>query len=94
MIVPSSENVAYNTVTRELVWNAGEVPAGTTKTVDIKVGITPSSQQIGAAAPITDTFTLTARDTVANSDILITKRGLDTKTLNDNPGPGALGQVQ
>ncbi len=94
VIVPSSENVAYNTVTRELVWNAGEVPAGTTKTVDIKVGITPSSQQIGAAAPITDTFTLTARDTVANSDILITKRGLDTKTLNDNPGPGALGQVQ
>lgn len=94
VIVPQSENVTYNTVTRELVWNAGEVAAGATRTLDMKVGIVPSSQQIGAAAPLTDTITVTGRDTFTNTDITFSRRGLETRTQNDNPGPGAMGQVQ
>lgn len=94
VIVPQNENVSYNTVTRELIWNAGEVAAGATKTVSIKVGVTPSSSQVGGPAPLTDTIAFTGHDTFTNTDISLNRRGLDTRTLNDGAGPGAQGAVQ
>jgi len=101
VMVPTAEqaNVSYNTVTRELVWNAGEVPAGTgnnlpPRTLSMKVGITPSVSQQGAAPNLTDVIMVTGLDTFTNKTLEITRRALDTQTLNDGFGPGFDGVVQ
>ncbi len=101
VIVPTSEQsrVAYNEVTRELVWNAGELPAGTgnnlpPRILSMKVGITPSVAQKGAAPNLTDSVTVTGLDTFTNKTIEITRRALDTQLSNDGFAPGYDGVVQ
>lgn len=100
VIVPQSEaaNISYNEVTRQLLWNVGEVPAGTggnlpAKQVALKVGVTPVSSQVGSAPELTGALTLTGRDGYTNQDITLTKRPMTTALLNEGNGPGALGQV-
>lgn len=98
VILPQVEtqNVSYNQVTRELVWDIGDVQGGSTsasRTLSVKVGITPSTNQVGTAPLLTDSLTLTGRDTFTNQDLTITKLPLSTQVLNDGNGPGTYGQV-
>lgn len=100
VIVPQSEaaNVTYNEVTRQLLWNVGEVPSGTggnlpAKSVTMKVGITPSSSQSGAAPDLTGGITVTGRDGYTNQDLSVTRRPLTTQLLNDGTGAGSSGLV-
>lgn len=99
VVMPASENqnITYNEVTKQLVWNVGDVPAGTTgesKMVSVKIGITPSAQQRGGTPALTDQLVLTGRDTFTNKDLTISKLPLNTQLLNDGTGSGASGQVQ
>jgi hypothetical protein len=100
VIVPQSEaaNISYNEVTRQLLWNVGEVPAGTggnlpAKQVALKIGVTPVSSQVGSAPELTGALTLTGRDGYTNQDVTLAKRPMTTALLNEGNGPGALGQV-
>lgn len=95
VIVPQTEiaNVNYNSVTREIVWEAGDVSAGVSKIISMKVSVTPSANQIGSTIPLTDLISVSGRDTFTNTDIKFTKRGLDTRLLNDSSDVGAQGQV-
>ena len=98
VILPQTEtqNVSYNQVTRELVWDIGDVQGGSasaSRTLSLKVGITPSANQVGTAPLLTDALTLTGRDTFTNQDLTITKLPLSTQVLNDGNGPGTYGQV-
>lgn len=100
MIVPQSETaqVTYNEVTRQLVWNVGDIPAGTTaapgpKTLSLKIGITPSSQQVGSVPLLTDSLVLTGKDAFTNQDLSITKLPLNTQLINDGTGPGIDGKI-
>ncbi len=54
VVYPTSENISYNSATREVMWNIGEVSAGSgygssPKTVSFQVGLTPSSSQVGSS---------------------------------------------
>jgi hypothetical protein len=99
VIVPQSDaaNVSYNEVTRELVWNIGEITGGATgmapKIISMKVGITPSSSQLGSAPQLTGPITLSGKDTFTNADLTVTKLPITTQVLNDGNGPGTYGQV-
>ncbi len=101
VMVPTAEqsNITYNEVTRELVWNAGEVPAGTgtslpARVLSLKVGITPSLQQKGTVPNLTDQIMITGLDAFTNKSIEITRRALDTMLSGDGFGTGFDGQVQ
>lgn len=98
--VPEIErsNVSFNAVTRELVWSVGDVPAGTgsslaPKKVSMKIGITPSINQMQLVPELTDEIIITGRDTFTNQDITILKRAMNTQLLNDSSSVGASGQV-
>ncbi|MDB4984194.1 MAG: hypothetical protein JWM20_373 [Patescibacteria group bacterium] len=99
--LPASEraNVTYNSVTKTLQWNVGDVPAGTgtaaaTKTISMKVGITPSSQQSGSIADLTGPITIMGHDTFTGTDMTINHRSNTTQLLNDSSTVGADGKVQ
>lgn len=100
VMLPQSEssNVSYNEVTRQLIWNVGDVPAGTGSTtgprmLSLKVGITPSTQQSGGVPLLTDSIILTGKDAFTNQDLSITKLPLSTQLLNDGKGAGVDGAV-
>jgi hypothetical protein len=101
VVVPTSEQsrVSYNDVTKELIWNAGEIPAGTgnslpPRVLSMKVGITPSVAQQGAIPNLTGDISVTGLDTFANKAIQITRRALDTQLSNDGYQAGYQGIVQ
>ncbi len=96
VVLPASEaaNITYNEVTRQLIWNVGDVPAGTTSRIlSMKVGITPSIQQVGSSPNLTDSMILTGKDTFTGQDLTITKLPLNTRLLNDGTGAGVDGTV-
>lgn len=98
--LPSSEgaNLTYNSVTRQVTWNVGDVPAGTGgllpgKTVSFKVGITPSSSQLQTQPMITGQIDISGHDTFTDQDTSFSKRELYTTVLNDGTGPGTDGMI-
>ena len=100
VMVPTAEqaNVVFNEVTRELVWNAGEVPAGTgtnlpARILSLKVGITPSVDQKGKTPNLTGDLTITGLDTFTNKTITLTRRALNTQLTGEGSTPGADGIV-
>ncbi len=101
VIAPQAEsaNIIYNDVTRTLVWNVGEVPAGTgstlpAKTLSLKLGITPSTTQVGSPADLMGGLTLVGHDEFTKADISTTKRGPTTRVLNDTSTVGTEGVVR
>ncbi len=96
VVSPQTENsaVQYNSVTRELVWNAGNIPVGQkVKTVSFKVGIVPVTGNIGSAPQLTYDAILTAVDSVTRTNVTQTKRAVTTQTSVDTTKPGADGKV-
>jgi hypothetical protein len=100
VILPQSElsNLTYNTVTREVVWNVGDVAAGTgsntpARSVSFKVGVTPSANQVGTAPDLTGDIMMTGTDTFTGSTISLKKRTMTTQLLNDLSTVGANGRV-
>ena len=101
VMVPVGEqtNITFNEVTRELVWNVGEIPAGTgtslpAKIVSLKVGITPSVQQKGTTPNLTDDIEIIGKDMFTNKEISFTRRAMNTQTFSEGSGPGSDGIVQ
>jgi len=95
-----SGNLNYNSVTRVLTWNVGDVApgtgtgGGTKKVVSFQVGITPSTSQSQTAPMLTGPITITGTDGFTGAPITITHRALDTELLNDSSSVGADGLVQ
>lgn len=98
VVSPSSEsgNLTYNSVTRALQWNAGDIPSGASagKTVSFQVAITPSSQQVGSPADLTGPIAVAGRDAFTGSDLSVSKRQATTVLLNDTSSIGADGRVK
>lgn len=85
---PTSEDLTYNTVTRELVWDVGQLEAGAGFTTDprevsFKVAITPSTSQRGDIPPLTESLVFEGNDTYTNGTIRIVRNPHTTKLLND-----------
>lgn len=100
IVVPQSQadNVTYNEVTRTLVWNVGDVLAGTggtlpAKTLSLKVGLTPSAAQKGAPVDLTGDITVSGHDDFTKADLQSSRRAMTTQLLNDTSAVGADGIV-
>ncbi|MEK7662384.1 MAG: hypothetical protein AAB355_02755 [Patescibacteria group bacterium] len=85
---PSDENISYNSVTREVIWDIGRLEAGTGITISLRkvsfqLGVTPSTSQIGAPAPITGSALFEAEDTFSKALITSSVTALSTKLSGD-----------
>jgi hypothetical protein len=94
-VSPSTEDLTYDSLTNEIVWNVGEIPPGTGitttgRSVSFQISFTPSLSQAGTAPVIINDAVLTGHDDFANVDITVNKNSLDTTLLEDPTFP-ALG---
>ena len=97
-ISPSSENLVYNASTREITWNIGRIPKGTSitqagKSVSFQIAFKPSLSQVGTTPVILNESVLTGHDDFANVDVKVTKTSLRTTLDNNPPFPGGGGIV-
>ena len=97
-ISPKDENLTYNPSTREIVWNIGNIPKGTSivgpsKSVTFQVVLTPSLSQVGTSPILVNSAILTGHDDFANVDVRVDKQGLNTILGNDPSFPPGGGTV-
>jgi len=95
---PEVEDLAYNATTKEIIWNIGGIPRGTSitgagKEVSFQVELTPSLSQVGTMPLILNDAILTGHDDFANVDIRVSKASLNTRLLNDTNFPPNGGKV-
>jgi len=87
---PVAEDLTYDSLTREIIWNVGSILKGTgiseaKREVSFQIEFTPSLSQIGTAPIILNDTTLTGYDDFALVNIKVNKTSLDTKLLSDSP---------
>lgn len=88
VVSPSGEDVSFNEVGGEVVWNVGDVDAGVgyvrgAKEVAFQVGFTPSVSQRGKTPLLTGDISITGKDTFTKTILENTKRGLNTNLSTD-----------
>jgi len=87
-LTPADADLVYNPSTREIVWNAGNVPKGAgistaDKNVSFQVMFTPSLSQVGTTPVIINDAVLTGHDDFANVDVRVSKSSLRTALDKD-----------
>ncbi len=88
VVSPSSEDVSFNDVVGEIVWNIGTVDGGTgfvkgAREVAFQVGLTPSVSQRGRTPFLTGEITLSGKDTFTGTVLEDKKKGLNTNLSTD-----------
>ncbi|KKS16383.1 MAG: hypothetical protein UU71_C0003G0017 [Parcubacteria group bacterium GW2011_GWB1_41_6] len=88
-VLPSEEKISYNSATGEVVWQAGEIPAGTgffrpAKDVSFRVIFTPAFNQVGKEIVLVSETQAQAHDNFTGSS-LSQKRSSLTTNLKDDP---------
>lgn len=89
---PTSEDLAYNSSTKEIIWNVGNIKKGTGiseagREVSFQIGFTPSLSQVDTAPTLINEATLTGHDDFANVDVRVNKASLSTNLTNDSSFP-------
>lgn len=98
-VAPSSEQVTYNPVGGEIVWNAGDIEAGTgvgspPREVAFQVSLSPSLGQVGTAPTVLGESVGQGTDLFAGIDVRSnTRPALTTKSLGDAGATGESGVV-
>src|SRR3989339_203477 len=97
-VSPSSEDLTYNSSTKEIVWNVGRITKGAgitglVRSVSFQVVFTPSLSQIRTTPIIINDAVLTGHDDFANVDVRVNKSALRTQLDNDPSFPPAGGVV-
>ncbi len=87
-----SEDLIYDDVTKEIIWNVGNLSKGANITeagreVSFQIELTPSLSQVGAMPIIINDTILTGHDDFANVDVRVNKNSLNTRLLNDSGFP-------
>jgi hypothetical protein len=87
-VSPPSEDLTFNSTTREVTWNVGALPKGTgitgdEKEVSFQIGFTPSISQVGKMPVLINNATLTGHDDFANVNVNVNKGQLSTLLLDD-----------
>ena len=95
---PSSEDLTYNSSSREIIWKIGKIPKGTgltkaNRTVSFQVAFTPLLSQVGTIPVIINETILTGHDDFANVDIKASKAALRTDLNSDTGFPRGGGLV-
>ncbi|HEV7702125.1 MAG TPA: hypothetical protein VGO63_01620 [Candidatus Paceibacterota bacterium] len=87
-ISPATENLAYNSSSREMVWNVGRIPkgagiTGSERTVSFQIGFVPLLSQINTVPAIVNEAVLTGHDDFANVGVRVTRPALLTDIKGD-----------
>jgi hypothetical protein len=85
---PLDEKISFNPIGGEVVWDIGEVPAGTgiskpRREVAFQVALLPSLSQVGTSPKITEENTLVGLDSFTNTLVKDIKNGLTTRIITD-----------
>ena len=99
-ILPQDEssNFSFDSASREIVWSAGDIQAGTGVTGDpvtlsFQVSLTPDSSQRGSAAPLIGQVQISGENQFTNTTITSQDSGIDTSLPDDFADSGG-GVVQ
>lgn len=97
-VSPASADLTYNAVTKEIIWNIGNISKGVGITspgreLSFQVGFTPSLSQVGSLPTIINDATLTGHDDFANVDVRVNRGLLRTKLEGDPLFPDGAGMV-
>ncbi len=87
-ISPPSEDLTYNSFSKEITWNVGNIArgvgiTGASKEVSFRIALLPSLKQVGTMPIIINDAILTGHDDFANVDIRVNKPALYTSLTND-----------
>ncbi len=87
-IKPEDSEFSFDTLTREIIWNAGSLGrgAGLTqagKEVAFQISFTPSLSQVGTTPTLINSAVLTGHDDFANVDVRADKASLNTRLTSD-----------
>jgi hypothetical protein len=90
--LPEDGSLTYNSSTREVTWNVGNVPKGTglgagSREMAFQIGFTPSLSQVSTAPTILNEAVLTGHDNFANVNVKVNKALLTTRLFNDPDFP-------
>lgn len=90
--LPDDGSLSFNSSTREITWNVGNVPKGTglsssTREISFQIGFTPSLSQAGTAPTLINEAVMTGHDNFANVNVKINKALLTTRLFNDPDFP-------
>ncbi len=88
MVSPSKEDLSFNELDGEVIWNVGDVDAGTgsvngAREVAFKVALTPSVSQSNRMPLLTGGITISGKDTFTGTMLESIKKGLDTNLFSD-----------
>jgi hypothetical protein len=97
-IFPANEKISYNERTNELVWDAGDIKAGSgaikaQREIVFQVGVTPQANQVGEPLLLVNQSTFTAKDSFVSKDITLQNDKKDTELYEDSEIGNAKGKV-
>lgn len=97
-VSPSTEDVSYNTTTKEITWNVGSIPRGTgitksSREVAFQIAFIPSLSQVNTTPTIINDAVLTGHDDFANVDLRVNKASLNTRLTSDPSFPASGARV-
>ena len=99
-IMPQDEfsNFSFDSTSREIVWSAGDILAGTGVTGDpvslfFQISLTPASSQKGSTAPLIDQVQISGENQFTNTTITSQDSGINTSLPDDFANSGG-GMVQ
>jgi len=85
IILPKDADLIFDNITKELVWNVGNIPKETGlnkpfKEVSFQVSYNPSLSEVGKIITLIEQATLTGRDDFANVDLLVKAKSVTTNS--------------
>ncbi len=83
-VSPEDKSVSFDPASREVVWNIGDISAGSGSEVYFQIVFDPMTDQIGDSVELVSEARFSAKDTWTGSTIHSGYRGIDT-TLPDDP---------
>lgn len=94
-VVSPAGSVTYNSASRTVYWNVGEIPAGSSpRQAAFQVELTPSTSQRGSSPTLVTSPTLTGFDRFVQKQIQSSAASLDTRVTSDPAYQATYGDVQ
>jgi hypothetical protein len=86
-VSPNSETVTFNSVTREITWNIGNLVAGNSnqRTANVQIGFIPTSAHLGAHQTLVTDIEFIGTDMFTGSEI-VRRINQVTSSLNNDSG--------
>ncbi|EKE25033.1 MAG: hypothetical protein ACD_5C00317G0001, partial [uncultured bacterium] len=98
-VFPADEKISYNQRTNQIIWDAGNIGAGTgvlskPREVAFQVAITPQTNQIGQPIMLLNKSIFTAKDTFVQKEISLENGAKDTQLYEDQTIGAINGKVE